>query len=322
MLGFRYLKVPPTSYVIQHRGGQIRREGLGLSFWYFAPSSTIVLVPVASTDVPFMFAESTADFQGVTVQGHLTYRVADPAKLAALLDHSVVRGKYASDDPGKLAVRIAQAAQTATRAEIQVRPLRGALAEVDPIAKAVLAALTASPGLLALGVEILGLAILAMKPVPETGRALEAEAREKLLREADDATYLRRNNAVEQERRIRKNELETETAVQAMKAEMEQKALEKQIALEERRRSLVAAESENTRTLAEAQSFATEAQLKPLREMDPRILQVLAVGSSDSRSVVALAFQELAANAGKIGNLNISPELLDTLLRPPSKQAR
>jgi hypothetical protein len=323
MLGFRYLKAPPTTFVIQHRAGVVRREGAGLSFWYFAPSSTIALVPIASADVPFMFAETTADFQTVTVQGHLTCRVADPRKLAALLDHSVSGDRYLSEDPGKVAVRIAQAAQTATRAEIQRRSLRAALAEADAIAKALHAALGESVALQAMGVEILAASVLAIKPVPETGRALEAEAREKLLREADDAIYLRRNNAVEQERRIKQNELETETAVQAMRREMERKQLEGQVDLEERRRKLVALEAENVRMRADASAYATDAQIRPLRDTDPKVLQVLAMGSADPGQLVALAFQDLAANAAKVGNLNISPELLDSLLRrKPATSAR
>jgi hypothetical protein len=320
MLGFRYLKAPPTTYVIQHRGGAVKREGPGLSFWYFGPSSTIALIPVASSDVPFMFAETTADFQTATVQGHVTFRVTEPRKLAALLDHSVERGKYVSDDPGKLPVRLAQAAQTATRAEIQRRALRAALADADRIAQDVQKVLAESPALQALGVEILATAILAIKPAPETGRALEAEAREQLLREADDAIYLRRNNAVEQERRIKKNELETESAVETMRREMARTQLDGQIALENTKKQLVATEAENARTRADAQSYATDAQMRPLRDIDPRVLQVLSMGSADSGQLVALAFQELAANAGKVGNLNISPDLLDSLLRRPVAQ--
>ena len=38
-------------------------------------------------------------------------------------------------------------------------------------------------------------------------------------------------------------------------------------------------------------------------------------GSVDPRLLVAMAFQEIASNAAKIGNLNISPELLETLLQ-------
>jgi len=59
--------------------------------------------------------------------------------------------------------------------------------------------------------------------------------------------------------------------------------------------------------------------LKPLRTLDPRALQALAVQSADPRAMVAMAFQELAQNAAKVGNLNISPELLDRLLAPSNR---
>ena len=84
-----FMKVPPTTYVLQYKHGKIRREGAGLSFFYWAPTSTIVAVPLASADVPFVFQETTADFQSVTIQGQLTYRVADPKRLASLLDFTI-----------------------------------------------------------------------------------------------------------------------------------------------------------------------------------------------------------------------------------------
>src|SRR5262249_8652827 len=158
----------------------------GLSFFYFSPRSTLAGVPVGSTDVPFIFNETTADFQAVTVQGHLTFRVTEPRKLAGLLDYSLQPGGgYATEDPDKLPLRITHAPQTATRAEVRARPLRSLLVEADVVGQRVLAGLAASPALEALGVAILGFSILAIKPVPETAKALEAEARERLLREAD-----------------------------------------------------------------------------------------------------------------------------------------
>ena len=54
--------------------------------------------------------------------------------------------------------------------------------------------------------------ILSILPNKETARALEAETRENILREADDAVYKRRNAAVEQERKIKENELNTQIA--------------------------------------------------------------------------------------------------------------
>ena len=84
-----YVKVPATHYALQFQQGRIRREGLGLSFFYYGPNSTIVAVPMGSTDAPFAFVESTADFQQVTVQGQLTYRIVDAKKVASLLDFSI-----------------------------------------------------------------------------------------------------------------------------------------------------------------------------------------------------------------------------------------
>jgi hypothetical protein len=89
MIGFRFLKVPPTTYVMQYRGGNIVREGGRLSFFYFAPMATVVQVSVASTDVPFVFNEISSDFQEATIQGQLTYRISDPKKTAAMLDFSL-----------------------------------------------------------------------------------------------------------------------------------------------------------------------------------------------------------------------------------------
>src|SRR4029079_13424454 len=100
MFGFNFIKTPPTTYVLLFKGGKIRREGAGLAFWYYGPTSTLVQVPLASVDVPFLFEQTSSDFQTITVQGQLTYRVADPKKLAALMDFSVnSAGRHVSSDP-------------------------------------------------------------------------------------------------------------------------------------------------------------------------------------------------------------------------------
>ncbi len=201
-----FMKVPPTTYVLQYKHGKIRREGAGLSFVYYVPTSTIVAIPMASADVPFVFQEATADFQSVTIQGQLTYRVADPKRLASLLDFSVDKRRvYHSEDPRKLAERLVHTMQTLTRAITQRLALRDVLVSSDASVVEVLSKLRNSEAVSALGVEILSLSILAIKPTPETSRALEAEAREALQRRADEAIYARRNAAVEQERLIKEN---------------------------------------------------------------------------------------------------------------------
>jgi len=98
------------------------------------------------------------------------------------------------------------------------------------------------------------------------------------------AIYSRRADAVEQERKIKQNELSTA------------------VDLEQRRQELVALQGENSRRTAEFEAEATRIQLAPYQALEPRLL-------------LALAMRELAENAGKIGNLTITTELLEELLK-------
>src|SRR5688572_26783464 len=246
MFGFRFIKVPPTTYLIQYRHGKVVREGGGMSFFYYAPTSSLVAVPVASTEAPFIFEESTSDLQDVTIQGQLTFRVADPKKLAALMNFTLASNgiNYTSDDPIRLQQRLINRMQVLTRAELEKLPLRQVLRAADGIVVAVKQRLVAEEELAALGIEVLGLSILAIKPTPETARALEAEMREKLLQEADNAIYARRNSAVEQERAIKENELNTEIAVENKKRQIRETQMDAERAVQEKRAQLQVAEME------------------------------------------------------------------------------
>jgi regulator of protease activity HflC (stomatin/prohibitin superfamily) len=337
MFGIHYIKSTPTQHIIHYQEGRRKHSGTGQSFFYFQPTSSIVLVPANSADVPYIFNEISADFQPVTVQGQLTYRINKPEQIAALLDYSInPAGRYLSDDPQKLPVRLVNLLQVSTRAEIQRMTLKQAVRASQEIAVEVLAGFKANADLDSLGVEVLAVTIEAIRPTPETSRALEAEAREDLLRRADQAIYERRNSAVEQERLIKENELNTEIAVEEKKRQIretkinadlavetrEQQVRESklagQIKLEQDRVKLVAAKTQNIQTEADAQAYTIDASLRPLRGLDPELLQMLAVQSVEPRLMVSMALKEIAKNAGKIGNLNISPDLLNALMAKDS----
>jgi hypothetical protein len=334
MIGLRFIKVQPTTYVLQYQRGKVVREGLGLSFFYYSPTTSLVSVPVASTDTPFIFQETTADFQTVTIQGQVTYRVGQPKRLAALMNYTLARDgeTYRSEDPAKLPERIIHVLNVLARAELQKLPLRDAIRASDELVKVVKAGLTASDEITSLGLEVLGLSILAIKPTPETARALEAETRERLFREADEAIYARRNSAVEQERAIKENELNTEIAVENKKREIREaqmeaeravqeketlvrkEALEANIGLEERRKDLVALAADNSRAESDARAYGVASTMKALGSADAKILQALASTGMKPEQLIAFAFQELAGKADKIGQLNISPDLLRELM--------
>jgi len=334
MLGIKFIKVQPTTYLLQYRGGKVVRDGLGLSFFYYSPTTSLVAVPVASTDVPFIFQETTGDFQAVTIQGQVTYRVGEPKRLAALLNYTLTPNgqRYASEDPEKLPERVIHVINVLARAALQKLPLREAIRASDALVKAVKLGLVASEEITSLGLEVLGLSILAIKPTPETARALEAETREKLFREADEAIYARRNSAVEQERAIKENELNTEIAVENKKRQIretqmeadrsvqekkhiqQKEALEANIGLEDRRKNLVALAADNAKAEADARAYGVATTMKALGSADTKILQALATTGMKPEQLIAFAFQELAGNAEKIGQLNISPDLLRELM--------
>ncbi|HSP79136.1 MAG TPA: SPFH domain-containing protein [Myxococcaceae bacterium] len=314
-MSIRYMKAPPTTYVMQFKDGRVKREGPGLSFFYWAPTTTMVAIPLSSADVPFVFNEITQDFQAATLQGQLTYRVAEPNRLAGLLDYSVrPAGGYVSEDPTRLEERLVQVAQVRARTVVQSMPLREVLVHSDTLEGKVLASLRESEPVRMLGIEVLGFSLLSVRPTPEMARALEAESREALQRRADEAIYARRNAAVEQERRIKESEIATELAVEAGKRQIREAQIAADIAVEEQRASYMERRIENDRKAAEARAYALEKTLAPVRDVDWKVLMAAAGGGNDPKLNIALAFREMAENAGKIGELNVSPDLLRSLL--------
>lgn len=336
MFGIRYIKSTPSSYIIQFRNGRPVREGAGLAFFYFAPNTSLVSVPLESIDVPFIFNEVSSDFQQVTVQGQVTYRVSDPKALAALMNFTLrPDGKsYETEDPTKLSSRVVNAVQVQLRSLLQGKSLQQLLQESEQLVHAVRERLRAVDGLAAMGLALVDVAILAVKPTPETARALEAKVREQILKQADDATYTRRNSAIEQERAIKENELNTDIAVEAKKRQIretqldaERAVLEKRqqiqeqdmagkVELEKRNETLTELKAKNAKRDADSKAYALTEVMKAVGSVDPKVLQALSLGSVDPSTLIAAAFQGLAERADKIGELNISPDLLRELTKP------
>jgi hypothetical protein len=86
------------------------------------------------------------------------------------------------------------------------------------------------------------------------------------------------------------------------------------IALEQERTDLVDRRVENERKESQARADGLRAMLEPMKDVDWRTLMAAQSGGLDSRQLIAMAFRDLADKADSIGNLNISPELLTTLL--------
>jgi regulator of protease activity HflC (stomatin/prohibitin superfamily) len=338
MFGFRFIKVQPTTYLMKYRGGAVTREGAGLSTLYYAPTTSLVAVPIGSRDASFIFQHSAHDFQAITVQGVVAYRIGDPKKAASMLNFALkADGKtYESDDPEKLSQRILNAADVLAQQAIKTMTLKEALQASDRISDAIFTGLQTRADIASLGFEILGVSVRGVKPSPDTAKALEAEAREAILRNADEAIFARRNFAVEQERAIRESELDTEIAVERKKRsiretqmdadasvvakqnELREAGMVADIALEDKRKGFVTLNAENTRALADAEAYRVGALMKILAGVDTKVIQALTAAGMQPNQLIAQAFTGLAEKAERIGQLSISPDLLQTLLEKPT----
>ena len=90
--------------------------------------------------------------------------------------------------------------------------------------------------------------------------------------------------------------------------------LEADISVENQRKQLIEQKTANDKKEAETQGYVVETTLKPYKDLDWKTLTALN-NNSDPKFNISLAFRELAENADKIGNFNISPELLDSILK-------
>jgi SPFH domain / Band 7 family len=337
MFGIRFVKAQPTTYLMKYRAGAVTREGAGLSTLYYAPVTSLVAVPIGSRDAGFIFQQIARDFQALTIQGHVTYRISEPQKAASMLNFALkADGKtYESDDPEKLPQRILGTVEVLAQQAVKALTLKEALQASDRIADIIASGLRSRADIASLGLEILGVSVRGVKPTPDTAKALEAEAREAILRNADEAIFARRNFAVEQERAIRESELDTEIAVEqkkrairetqmdaeasvvAKKNELREAGMVADITLEGKRKDFVALNAENTRTLADAEAYRVGALMKIFEGVDTKVIQALAAIGMQPGQLIAQAFSGIAEKAERIGQLNVSPDLLNALMEKP-----
>ncbi len=280
-----FFKGLPNEFVIRYSSGKIRRKGYGISFFYLSYNTNIVVIPTNTQDANFIFNEVTGNSQNITIQGQMTYKISDPDKLNTVLDYTIdPKTKLPlSKDSEKLNQRIINVIHIKVKEQLKNMTLEEALKKGDTIANEIFPAVKDAEILNAMGIECLSLYILSVRPTPEMAKAFEAEYRELLQKKADESVYARRAAAVEQERKIKENELNT------------------QIKIEEQKKNLILLQAENRIKEAETWAKSEEIRLKPYTKMD-------------SAHLLALSMKALSERTETIGNLNITSELLSSIL--------
>ncbi|MEV0318258.1 SPFH domain-containing protein [Streptomyces sp. NPDC050658] len=318
-LGLHHLRSAPTAHIRHHRRGRLVHDGPGLSFWFRALSAAISEVPVDDRELAVTFHARTADFQDVTVQATVTYRISDPALAAARVDFAVDpgTGAWRGAPLEQLAALLTESAQQNALDVLARTPLAEALADgVSAVRARISDGLAAEPRLPATGIEVVAVRVVAIRPEPEVERALRTPARERIQQDADRATYERRAVAVQREKAIAENELTTRIQLARQEEELvEQRGTNARREAEEnaaadavraqaeaeRTERLARAEAESARTVGEAKAAAQTSWLAAHSAVDPATLH-------------ALAATRLAENVPRIESLTLSPDVLTGLL--------
>ncbi|MDE6386589.1 MAG: SPFH domain-containing protein [Lachnospiraceae bacterium] len=335
-MGIAYKKFEPTEYVMKVKKGKVIQKGLGLSFFFNTMTESMTVVPTTAFDASFAFNDiMTSDFQCINVQGDISYIITDYEKASKMVNFSYKDKKeYAEvlkEAKQKMAKRIINLAKVYVTKFISSKNVREAIISADELAGMLKAAMKDDETIQEFGLELISISILGILAQADTRKALEAATREEILKQQDDAIYKRRNAAIEQERIVKENELNTEIKVaekqkekrekememkrlvQEKQAELDAQKLANDIRLEEENCKLVDLQTENEKKKSDAKAYDSEVLLKTFAGVDKDVIKALVTSGMDSKALIAKAFVEIGDKADKIGVLNVSPDLLETL---------
>jgi regulator of protease activity HflC (stomatin/prohibitin superfamily) len=314
-----HLRGTPTLHVRHVRRGAVVHAGTGQSFFFRPLSAVLSEVPVDDRELAVLFHARTADFQDLTVQASVTYRVVDPEIACARIDFSIdpAAGTWRGTPLEQVAGLLTETAQQQVLSLVAASPLADVLAEgVGRVRDRILTGLTADARLAETGVAVIGARVVAVRPEPDVEKALRTPAREQIQQEADRATYERRALAVERERAIAENELQNQIELARREAELiDQKGANARREAEEAAAASgiqVAAKADGEVTIARARAVGTPAigEAKAAAET----AHVQAYDGLPPATVLALALQGLAGQLPQIGTLVVSPDLLQPVL--------
>jgi len=328
---FRHLRAEPNQHVLHFRGGKLSRSGAGMAYWFLPLSAAMAQVPVEDNQTTFVLNERSADFQALSVQVSVTYRVQDPVVACARVNFSidVDTGLWLQRPLETLATFWLQRTVPTARSHIAQLPLEEILRRgSDHIRQALVAAMGHDTEIAAMGLKLVGLVIDHVAPAADVEKALQTPAREAIQAKADEAIFQRRALAVEKERAIKENELATELELErkqelliksrgenALAQVRQSAAAEHEKTASEIARAALIAKSEADRRAVQATSEA-EAE----RVMDAARLAELKARheiwqNTPKQAAAALVMSQFAAHLKSIGHLNVTPDLLGAQVR-------
>jgi hypothetical protein len=296
-----------SHYVFRFSGGHVAAQGRGLSFWFLPLRTSVAEVPLDDRDLPFVFHGRSQDYQAVTVQGVVTWRVRDVERLTERVDFTIDTGSggYLAEPLDQIATLLTGLLQQYAIQRIVRAPVVTLIQEgPESLQQALEPNLIGDPRLEDMGLEVLSLRVAAVQPTAELESALQTPTWEALQQKADEATFARRALAVEKERAIAENELENQ--IELSRQQMQLIEQEGENARRRAKDSIDAkrieadGEAERLRTTEQARVDMEQARIDIYRDLPVSVL-------------TGLAARDLAKKLTKIEHLNVTPHLLGPL---------
>lgn len=298
-----HVRADASAQLLAFRQGRVRRSGRGLSFFFRPDATSIAELPMDDRQTNLFVRGRSADFQQVSVQGAIDWRVTDPELLAGRVDFSLdlATGLWSREPIARIDGILSGVATQAVLDRFAGKDARNLLDEgVEPLRHAVEQALLASGLEADIGIAVAALRVTSVAPSAELERALQTPTVEQLQQKADEATFARRALAVDKERAIAENELANRTELARREAELidreTQNARARAAAEAEARQIAASADADAIRLVESARGEAERARVDIYRALPAHVL-------------IGLAAREFAAQAGKIQQLTITPEL-------------
>lgn len=316
----RHLRADASSYVLHYKGERLARSGRGLAFWFMPMSSSVAELPADDREVSFVVHGRSTDYQDVTVNGVVTYRVVDPRILAQRVDFTIdlSSGTYKKQPLEKIALLLSQLSHEHAWSYVATTEVRTILAEGHTkIREAVSLALSEDDSLREIGIEIVSVRVSSVRPMAEVERALEAPARERIQQAADEAAFSRRALAVEKERAIQENALvnQIELAKTEERLITQRGANAKREATEQAEAARIAAESSAARTRIEAEARAGAVRDVEGARVEIEKSRLAAYEATPPSVMLGMAAKELASKLKHVDHLNVGSDGLGPMLR-------
>lgn len=326
----RHLRSEPSRHVLVYRRGVLRRSGAGQALWFRPLDTSIAELPVDDRELPFLFHGRSRDFQDVTVQGVVTWRVADPEEVAQRVDFSIdlKSGRWREQPLERVAEVLSNAAQKHAWGVLAAEDVRSLVESgVEQLCARIRAGLVASEALDAMGLEVIDVTVTAVQPTPDLEQALQTPTLEAIQQQADEAVFRRRALAVEKERAIAENELASRIELASRTSDLigQEGDNERRKAREEVEARAIHAQADAERSRLAAETAAANARLSGAAEAETiaAVEGARATAEKERMELVrdlpahvlmGLAAREFAGKLERVEHFSLAPDRVGQVL--------